>query len=118
MRSIPVLACKACKKRTRDEWWAGSLQAGRELPANVNGVCPDFVRYHHHLDGVCAKWAGLLRENPLLCPNCGSSLMRPMTIVGTKSDEPCGDKCLTAQGPACSCSCGGENHGIYAHGKN
>lgn len=33
-------------------------------------------------------------------------------FTGTHSDKKCGGRCRTASSGACSCSCGGENHGI------
>ena len=41
---------------------------------------------------------------------CGKSLDFD-AIKGKTTNHVCGDKCLSATGPACSCSCGGKNHG-------
>lgn len=114
---IPTLVCKDCKKRTRAEWFAGSTFTGE--PNNViKGICPDFVRFHYHLDGVCAKWMGVRSSDPILCAACGSPRYRVGAIKATVSDTPCRDRCVTATGDNCDCECGGENHGIYAHGKD
>lgn len=114
---ISVLACKACKKRTRSAWTFGLY--GRQAPADWAGpTCDQFVRFHLHLDGECRGWMGIRREDPLRCPNCGAERPIPMTITATKSDTPCNDRCVTATGDDCQCECGGENHGIYAHGKD
>lgn len=36
-------------------------------------------------------------------------------VAGTKNDTPCDDRCTSATGHKCQCSCGGKNHGA-AHG--
>lgn len=56
----------------------------------------------------------------MLCPRCieAGEVMDRGTLVsltlmrGIINDEkPCGARCISAKGPACECSCGGENHG-------
>lgn len=41
---------------------------------------------------------------------CGSAMIAKL-IRGTVTDHECDARCLAATGPACECSCGGENHG-------
>lgn len=48
----------------------------------------------------------------ITCP-CGSrGVARSMNIT-IKADKDCNGVCMGAQGPSCSCSCGGENHGAH-----
>lgn len=45
----------------------------------------------------------------LHCPCGKAGIAKGMKI--TINDKPCGERCTGAVGPACSCSCKGENHG-------
>lgn len=36
-------------------------------------------------------------------------------VVGTVTATPCDERCFYAEGPQCSCSCGGINHGKGHH---
>ncbi len=57
------------------------------------------------IDGITADTTGK-------CPGCGARVrMRP--VYGEHSDIPCNGACMGAVGPACSCACGGENHGRW-----
>ena len=50
----------------------------------------------------------------LQCP-CGraaATVAKEIKVV--VNDRPCSGVCQGATGPACSCSCGGENHGTGA----
>lgn len=45
-------------------------------------------------------------------PKCQDHILRAHTVDGTYNpDRACDARCMGAVGPACSCSCGGENHG-------
>lgn len=44
------------------------------------------------------------------CPECGHSI-RAERVHAVSSVQPCDGRCMGAVGPACSCSCEGENHG-------
>ena len=41
---------------------------------------------------------------------CGRK-MRLFVIDGRPGKQECGERCLSATGPACECKCAGENHG-------
>lgn len=48
------------------------------------------------------------------CPECGK-VHRPDRIVARPlepTNHVCDERCIHATGQKCSCSCGGENHGI------
>lgn len=45
-------------------------------------------------------------------PKCQNHIRTAHTVDGTYNpDRTCDARCTGAIGPACSCSCGGENHG-------
>jgi len=45
-------------------------------------------------------------------PKCQDHIRTAHTVDGTYNpDRTCNARCTGAVGPACSCSCGGENHG-------
>lgn len=46
-----------------------------------------------------------------LCSSCGKAMKYGFLRANLVPSIPCGSKCLTARGPSCDCSCGGENHG-------
>lgn len=48
----------------------------------------------------------------LVCP-CGSRGVAKGMNITVKADKDCNGVCMGAQGPSCSCSCGGENHGAH-----
>lgn len=43
--------------------------------------------------------------------NCGSAAMARSLEVKHNDRIICAEKCMGATGPACSCNCGGRNHG-------
>ena len=45
--------------------------------------------------------------------DCGNYL-RGQRIVAKAGKQECGEKCISAIGPACECKCNGENHGGMA----
>lgn len=45
------------------------------------------------------------------CLGCGHSVEARILRGEFKASEVCGSRCMGAVGPACSCSCGGQNHG-------
>lgn len=112
--TILFLDCHGCGRRVEQVWAIGSGYTGPVRPDTL--VCRGFVRGHYHQDGECMKWWGLRAESPRVCAECGSDRLVETYIRGKVSEQVCGDKCLTARGPACECSCGGHNHGRAAHG--
>lgn len=49
----------------------------------------------------------------LYCPECGCNLPKSNRVVGHYNEQHvCNAKCMGATTGACSCSCGGANHGI------
>ncbi|MBN1172642.1 MAG: hypothetical protein JXA67_10760 [Micromonosporaceae bacterium] len=46
----------------------------------------------------------------LTCPECHRTVTGERLHATTNAD-PCHGRCMGATGPACSCSCGGDNHG-------
>lgn len=48
------------------------------------------------------------------CPVCDDRRVKCLgsTRGVVKLSVPCNDKCVFAEGPDCSCSCGGKNHGL------
>ncbi|MEW9530662.1 hypothetical protein [Microbispora sp. NPDC049125] len=44
------------------------------------------------------------------CPECGQRV-EVKRLVAVTTEEVCDANCMSAVGPACSCACGGENHG-------
>lgn len=47
----------------------------------------------------------------LFCAGCGKA-RHAKAVAGTMvADIVCNERCTSAKGPACDCSCGGENHG-------
>ena len=44
------------------------------------------------------------------CARC-SATVTLKRLYAVKTQTTCNGKCMTAMGPSCSCSCGGENHG-------
>jgi hypothetical protein len=43
------------------------------------------------------------------CPACARTLYGD-SVKGTTNDTPCNEKCVSATGFLCECSCGGHNH--------
>jgi hypothetical protein len=48
-------------------------------------------------------------ERKTVC-ECGAAV-KVKLVNGVVSDKVCNSRCMGAVGPACECSCGGENHG-------
>jgi hypothetical protein len=57
-----------------------------------------------------ARFADLHNGVWIKCP-CGSYGPAKSMNVKIVAEKVCGSVCMGAQGPSCSCSCGGENHG-------
>jgi hypothetical protein len=69
--------------------------------------CPScFFKFTADAEGLKAPEVGG-------CPVCDASWVKCLgaTRGVLKWDVPCNDKCVFAEGPDCSCSCGGHNHG-------
>lgn len=58
---------------------------------------------------IKGTWGEDVRGGWLRC-GCGRQAVAK-TFAPVLNDKPCGARCTGATGPACSCSCGGENHG-------
>lgn len=57
-------------------------------------------------------WIEAMTSLGLLCPHHHAARMYWTSLNGTyNADKRCSAKCTGATGPACDCSCGGENHG-------
>lgn len=52
-------------------------------------------------------------KRPSLRCACGS-MMDVHLLRGSVTHHQCDDRCLTAKGFRCECSCGGANHGVSA----
>lgn len=48
-----------------------------------------------------------------ICPSCGErhTAMRVIERKASPSNHKCDDRCISAKGHKCECSCGGHNHG-------
>lgn len=69
--------------------------------------CPScFLKFTADVEGV-------RRPSVVECPVCTSRHLKCLgsTKGVVRMDVPCNDKCVFAEGPDCSCSCGGANHG-------
>lgn len=65
-------------------------------------------RAYLHRDGTWQE------QNPRVTVDCNGAMLTIIgeRLEGTVSYEvPCNEKCTSATGPKCECSCGGENHG-------
>ncbi len=50
------------------------------------------------------------RDVDVVCPGC-ALIVRLTMVAGTLTTDVCDGRCMGAIGPACSCTCGGANHG-------
>ena len=57
-----------------------------------------------HADGVTRS-----DDHDAKCA-CGR-IAQATRVKGTRTEHPCGAKCMASKGPTCECSCGGRNHG-------
>jgi len=48
----------------------------------------------------------------LRCPDCNRYMTGEIVKGQIRPEIKCGGKCRSSVGPACECSCGGENHGM------
>lgn len=62
------------------------------------------------VDGAAMIW----REEDYKCPSCGNETYVSAEDVNGEVNEKhlCDARCMSAKTGACSCSCGGANHGI------
>ena len=79
-------------------------------------------RYFYRCFG-CLEVTALADQLPMtfsqsiaVCENCGQHFeymgrVQRDHLVMDETKCKCDDRCLSAKGPLCSCSCGGENHG-------
>lgn len=59
-----------------------------------------------------ADWGRDMRAAGLVCPDHPTMIMDFKRLLGKyKPEKACDGRCMGAVGPACDCSCGGENHG-------
>lgn len=65
-------------------------------------------RNGHTVQAAC--YADLHNGCWIKCP-CGSFGPAKAMTVKIVAEKVCNGVCMGAQGPSCSCSCGGENHG-------
>ena len=76
------------------------------LGVGVHAFAPVLVKERVKVNGIGRHNS----EQRGLLTCCGHKLNFE-AVKGKLSDHVCADKCRSATGPACSCSCGGKNHG-------
>lgn len=94
MNTTHRMKCTTCKTMTR-------LPEGYEI--DWMQVVPRIIRTDTRYT----------RTPEFLKHSCGLYL-RGEAIVGKTGTQECGEKCISATGPACECKCSGENHGGMA----
>lgn len=96
--------CKDCGATTRSVRDAG-MYAGWEVVRTERAQVNSF--------GAVSEWqCSRDKTAAIQCRECGSVSTSGRKIQATVDAAiECGDKCHTAKGPACECSCGGVNHG-------
>jgi uncharacterized protein YcgI (DUF1989 family) len=93
--------CKACKQTVaRDYNETMSMIKGKGMYQRQINV------YGRNMGGRF-----IVASDDCNCPACGAFAWDAKSIQGVKSDHVCNDKCTSAKGFQCECSCGGENHG-------
>ena len=64
-------------------------------------------RNGHTIKSTDDRWIG----GVYIACACGSRGIAKILQVTIVAERACNGVCMGAQGPSCSCSCGGENHG-------
>lgn len=93
----------------------GALVFG--IAETTAGTIADTTGTVHYL-GVCTPCARPLRVDDtsgaryitVSCPECARGV-RCERLVAVTTVDVCDARCMNATGPACSCACGGANHG-------
>jgi hypothetical protein len=92
-----IASCNMCDMHT-------SALAGDRLSPVLAPYPPGIVFLHPRM-----------MDARIACRGCGKA-RRALRVKGKVTEEQCNPKCLSAHGPSCSCSCGGENHGASFQG--
>ncbi len=105
-----IFKCPSCKGVTRRTYTAKPIHESiwRRVPG-----APRFSFVREDEEG---RMAITDQADAKSCPRCGDSgpgfLMDYKPVIGTLDESViCDARCTGARGPACNCSCGGENHG-------
>lgn len=86
------------------------LDTTAEALAAYLGICENCPR-PVRAEVPFAKSGGLMYTK-ILCPDCARPLKAEKLFAVTNQLD-CDSSCLSAWGPACSCGCGGVNHGKH-----
>ncbi|MBO0884728.1 MAG: hypothetical protein J2P17_31225 [Mycobacterium sp.] len=102
-----ILRCRSCKAAGRRLYAIVTVQRARlGRPAIDQSV---------EIDGRVTRIRDrndVRRELYVPCPDCQCPDVDVRLVEGVYiADKTCNERCMTATGPACSCSCAGENHG-------
>lgn len=78
----------------------------------ANKVAGDVRTFAYGTDGTRINAAGetVTLRNDRSCPNCRLYL-DPVEVKAVVTNHSCDEKCKTAEGSLCRCSCGGKHHG-------
>jgi hypothetical protein len=96
MKARYIFRCNFCKNT-----WAYDY-----VPVMLNPACAFSAYRRRDGDRLIAP------EDDRTCPACQRIAKSPKIVNGYyRSDRPCDDRCLSAVGTECHCSCGGANHG-------
>lgn len=102
-----ILRCRDCKAAGRRDYTITRTlreRLGRPSVTQTAEIAGQSITLRDRYD--------LDRALSTPCPACHSPHVNVIRIKGTYvADRTCDDRCMSAVGPACSCSCGGENHG-------
>lgn len=103
--------------------YAARIEVGRHYGGGSNGYAPDGKTPAWQWEYPGCEWReynvnGFKGRNLIHRCQCGAALRVDLgeRIYGRYVAEiVCNSKCMSAVGPACDCSCGGQNHGA-GHG--
>jgi len=75
------------------------------------------AKYYYKCSDCLAVVCIIGRQACPICGICGGGMREMGEVRGAQSEHHhsecvCNEACVSAQGPDCSCSCGGVNHGI------
>ena len=73
------------------------------------GAYGKVVRRYYRFDGADSDRI-YYQNDPISLCECGKRMAFGV-IQGFKTDHVCDDRCTSAKGYRCECSCGGEHHG-------
>lgn len=99
-----LVRCKDCK---RNAWvhFATTESNGRTTHTHTG---TGYTATNNQRNLIQTAYAIAINSSP----KCQDHIRTAHTVDGTYNpDRTCDARCMGAVGPACSCSCGGENHG-------